>query len=107
MKSVHALDASRFWNGSTSCTLRGHHSSQIFSGSSINVQAGENLTYQFYTSRYTAGSYNITGLPNGLSYDGSNTITGTLSEAGSYTVKITGYRGEIKVVPQHLPFLLI
>ena len=28
-------------------------------GSSINMQAGENLTYQFYTSRYTAGSYNI------------------------------------------------
>ena len=62
-------------------------------GNSITVQAGENLTYQFYTSRYTAGSYNLTGLPNGLSYDGSNTISGTLSEAGSYTVKITGYRG--------------
>ena len=62
-------------------------------GNSINVQAGENLTYQFYTSRYPAGSYSISGLPNGLNYDGSNTITGTLSEAGSYTVKITGYRG--------------
>ena len=62
-------------------------------GNSIAVEAGENLTYQFYTSRYTAGSYNLTGLPNGLSYDGSNTIAGTLSEAGSYTVKITGYRG--------------
>ena len=62
-------------------------------GNSISVQAGENLTYQFYTSRYPAGSYSISGLPNGLNYDGSNTITGTLSEAGSYNVKITGYRG--------------
>ena len=62
-------------------------------GNSINVQAGENLTYQFYTSRYTAGSYSISGLPNGLSYDGSNSITGSISEAGSYSVKITGYRG--------------
>jgi len=62
-------------------------------GNSINVQAGENLTYQFYTSRYTAGSYSISGLPNGLSYNGSNSITGSISEAGSYTVKITGYRG--------------
>ena len=46
-------------------------------GNSINIKAGENLTYQFYTSRYPAGSYSISGLPNGLNYDGSNTITGT------------------------------
>ena len=61
-------------------------------GNSINIKAGENLTYQFYTSRYTAGSYSIFGLPNGLSYDGGNTITGKISEAGTYTVEIIGYR---------------
>lgn len=61
-------------------------------GNSIAVQAGENLTYQFYTSRYTAGSYTISGLPNGLSYDGSNTITGKISEAGTYNIQIIGHR---------------
>ncbi len=61
-------------------------------GNSISVQAGENLTYQFYTSRYTAGSYSISGLPNGLSYDGSNTITGKISEAGTYNIQIIGHR---------------
>ena len=61
-------------------------------GNSISVQAGENLTYQFYTSRYPAGSYSISGLPNGLSYDGSNTIAGTISETGTYNIQIMGYR---------------
>ena len=61
-------------------------------GNSITLQAGENLTYQFYTSRYTAGSYSISGLPSGLSYDGSNAITGKISEAGTYNIQIIGYR---------------
>ena len=61
-------------------------------GNSLSVQAGENLTYQFYTSRYTAGSYSISGLPSGLSYDGSNAITGKISEPGTYNIQIIGYR---------------
>ena len=61
-------------------------------GNSIAVEAGENLTYQFYTSRYTAGSYSISGLPSGLSYDGSNAITGKISEPGTYNIQIIGYR---------------
>ena len=61
-------------------------------GNSITLQAGENLTYQFYTSRYTAGSYSISGLPSGLSYDGSNTITGKISEPGTYNIQIIGHR---------------
>jgi len=62
-------------------------------GNSISIKAGENLTYQFYTSRYTAGSYSIANLPNGLSYDGRNTISGIISEAGTYDIQIIGYRG--------------
>ena len=93
MKSVHAWTPAVFGMAAPHALSGATTAVKSSQGSSINVQAGENLTYQFYTSRYTAGSYNITGLPNGLSYDGSNTITGTLSEAGSYTVKITGYRG--------------
>ena len=65
-----------------------------YQGNSISVQKGEDVNFRFFTSRYTAGSYRISGLPNGLNYDGSNSITGAISETGSYNVEITGYRGE-------------
>ena len=64
-----------------------------YQGNSISVEKGEDVNFQFFTSRYTAGSYRISGLPNGLNYDGSNSITGAISETGSYNVEITGYRG--------------
>ena len=94
LKSVHAwmpattgLVATHALSGATTAV-------KSTQGNSISVKAGENLTYQFYTSRYTAGSYSIANLPNGLSYDGRNTISGIISETGTYDIQIIGYRGE-------------
>ena len=93
LKSVHA------WIPATTGVLTTHAVSgattevKSTQGNSISIKTGENLTYQFYTSRYTAGSYGITNLPNGLNYDGKNTITGIISEAGTYDIQIIGYRG--------------
>ena len=92
LKSVHA------WIPATAGVLTTHAVSGATTavksnqGNSISVKAGENLTYQFYTSRYTAESYSISNLPNGLSYDGSNTITGKISEPGTYNIQIIGHR---------------
>ena len=96
MKSVHAWTPAALGMATTHALSGATTAVKSAQGNSINVQAGENLSYQFYTSRYTAGSYELTGLPSGLTYDGSNAITGTISQVGSYTVKITGYRGANK-----------
>lgn len=75
-------------------------------GNSINIQKGQNINFQFYTSRYTAGSFSISGLPDGLTYDGSNSIVGTISAAGNYSIQITGYRGTNQSGSSTPPFSL-
>jgi len=59
--------------------------------------AGDSFSFGFYTSGYKAFSYKLEGLPSGLSYNGNVNgplITGTPSSAGTYEIKITGYRYE-------------
>ena len=56
---------------------------------------GDAYTFRFYTLRYEAQSYLVSGLPNGLTFNSdknSPTISGTLPAAGEYQVQITGYR---------------
>ena len=93
LKSVHG------WMPATAGVVTTHALSgattevKSYQGNSLSVKTGEEVSFQFYTSRYTAGSYRVSGLPNGLSYDGRNTISGSISEAGNYSVNIVGYRG--------------
>ena len=93
LKSVHG------WMPATAGVVTTHALSgattevKSYQGNSLSVKTGENVSFRFYTSRYTAGSYRVSGLPNGLSYDGRNTISGSISEAGNYSVNIVGYRG--------------
>ena len=93
LKSVHG------WMPATAGVVTTHSLSgattevKSYQGNSLSVKTGEDVSFRFYTSRYTAGSYRISGLPNGLSYDGRNTISGSISEAGNYSVNIVGYRG--------------
>ena len=93
LKSVHG------WMPATAGMVTTHALSgattevKSYQGNSLNVKTGEDVSFRFYTSRYTAGSYRVSGLPNGLSYDGRNTISGSISEAGNYSVNIVGYRG--------------
>ena len=64
-------------------------------GNQINLKTGEELEYEFYTSRYSAGSFKIEGAPEGLTTNlvwGSGKISGTVSEPGNYSIQITGYR---------------
>lgn len=75
-------------------------------GNSISIKEGQNVNFQFYTSRYAAGSFKISGLPDGLTYDGSNSIVGTISEAGNYSIQITGYRGTNQSGSSTPPFSL-
>ena len=56
---------------------------------------GESYSFIFYTVGYRAYSYNVTGLPSGLSYNNSTTtptISGTLPDSGTYNISIKGYR---------------
>ena len=93
LKSVHG------WMPATAGVVTTHALSgattevKSYQGNSLSVKTGETVSFRFYTSRYTAGSYRVSGLPNGLSYDGRNTISGSISEAGNYSVNIIGYRG--------------
>ena len=93
LKSVHG------WMPATAGVFTTHALSgattevKSYQGNSLSVKTGEDVSFRFYTSRYTAGSYRVSGLPNGLSYDGRNTISGSISEAGNYSVNIVGYRG--------------
>jgi len=64
-------------------------------GNQISLNTGEDLNYIFYTGRYAAGSFLVSGLPNGLVFDsnnGSGTITGSVSQPGTYSIAIKGYR---------------
>ena len=95
IKSIHA------WVPATSGMLVTHALSGATTevksslGSQINLKVGESLDYQFYTSRYSAQSFAVEGLPPGinsaLSY-GSGKLTGTVTQPGNYQVKIVGYR---------------
>ena len=87
-KSIHAWIPATAGVDSTHALSGATTEVKSTQGNSINIKTGENLTYQFYTSRYPAGSYSISGLPNGLSYDGSNTIAGAISETGTYNIQI-------------------
>jgi len=56
---------------------------------------GESFSFGFFTSGHKAFSYDVKGLPAGLSYNeniNGPLISGTLPEAGSYEIIITGYR---------------
>ena len=56
---------------------------------------GETYTFRFYTLRYEAQSYLVSGLPNGLTFNGdkdSPSISGTLPTGGNYEIEIKGYR---------------
>ena len=95
MKSIHA------WLPATTGVMVTHALSgattevQSNLGSSITLKVGEELDYQFYTSRYSAQSFEIEGLPEGLSTDlsyGSGRVSGKVSQAGNYTIEITGFR---------------
>ncbi len=56
---------------------------------------GESFSFGFFTSGHKAFSYDVKGLPSGLSYNeniNEPLISGTLPEAGFYEIIITGYR---------------
>ena len=58
-------------------------------------EKGDSFEFIFYTRGYRAYSYQESGLPSGLTYNGSSTvptISGTLPDAGTYNVSIKGYR---------------
>ena len=60
-----------------------------------SVTAGDSFSFSFYSEVYSAESYQIENLPDGLSYNNDINgpkITGTLPVAGTYTISITGYR---------------
>lgn len=93
-KSIHA------WMPATAGMLTTHALSgattQVYSKSenSITLKAGESLDYEFYTSPYSAQSFKISGLPEGLDTDfsfGKGVLSG-VAKAGKYEVQIIGYR---------------
>lgn len=62
---------------------------------SATVREGESYSFKFRTTGYPALSYEVVGLPSGLSYNGSYaspTISGTPDTPGTYTIGITGFR---------------
>ena len=66
------------------------------SGNAVTGITGDEFSFAFYTAgQHMAFSYDVQGLPSTLSYNGDvfgPKITGDLPEAGSYSIKITGYR---------------
>ena len=64
-------------------------------GSSISIEAGEPFSYQFFTYRYSAQSFRVTGLLEGLSLatsSGYGSISGTTTQTGTFPIQITGFR---------------
>ena len=64
-------------------------------GTSHAIKTGEDLNYSFYTGRWSAQSFSVTGLPDGLTFKGgtgNGSITGTVTQSGQYEIKIVGYR---------------
>jgi hypothetical protein len=60
-----------------------------------SVTEGESFSFGFYNQGYKAFSYKVEDLPAGLTYNeniNGPVISGTLPTAGTYTIKITGYR---------------
>ena len=58
-------------------------------------EEGDSFEFFFFTRGYRADSYQVSGLPSGLTYNGSSsvpTISGTLPNAGTYNISIKGYR---------------
>jgi len=58
-------------------------------------EEGDSFQFIFFTRGYRADSYQVSGLPSGLTYNGSSsvpTISGTLPDAGTYNISIKGYR---------------
>ena len=95
LKSIHA------WIPTTAGVLTTHAVSGATTevksqlGNQVSLNAGEDLNYIFYTGRWAAQSFTVTGLPSGLSWNGdsgSGSIAGTVSQPGEYEIKITGYR---------------
>ena len=95
IKSIHA------WAPASSGLITAHALSgattevMSLSGNQINLKTGEELDYQFYTSRYIARSFKIEGTPVGLTTDlglGSGKISGAVTEPGNYSIQITGFR---------------
>lgn len=59
------------------------------------AKVGDDYSFGFYTYGHFAASYKVEGIPEGLSFNGSALgplISGTPTNAGSYSIEITGYR---------------
>ena len=61
----------------------------------VSGTEGDSFSFGFFTSGHKAFSYDVEGLPAGLSYNGSVNgplISGTLPAEGTHEILITGYR---------------
>ncbi len=72
---------------------------------------GEEFVWVFQTTAHRARSYDVQGLPPGMNYPGTvqsgvSFITGTPTEAGQYSIEITGYRGTNLTRDQTPTFML-
>jgi len=95
IKSIHT------WAPVTASTITTHALSgattQVYSKSenSITLKVGESLDYEFFTSPYSAQSFEITGLPAGINSKltyGVGGLSGIIPKPGNYKIEITGYR---------------
>jgi hypothetical protein len=71
---------------------------------------GDAYTFRFYTHGHEAQSYLISGLPNGLTFNGdknSPTISGTLPSVGKYEIQIKGYRWANRQGPSTSTYKLV
>jgi hypothetical protein len=93
-KSVHA------WVPATAGIVTTHALSgattEVMSelGNQLEVKVNENFNYAFYTGRQRAQSFDISGLPNELNFQeniGSGSISGSVTQPGTYVIRITGY----------------
>lgn len=91
-------------------TLTGQTTSvmaEVGSENPLNVEVGEEFTWQFFTARHTAASYQVTGIPPGTvaytyGYEGEiggtpvtfpgGTLEGQITVPGTYQVTIVGFR---------------
>ena len=66
------------------------------SSNSVQGSSGDSFSFPFWSGgNYRAYSFQVDGLPTGLSYNGNANapnISGTLPSPGSYNIAITGYR---------------
>ncbi len=71
---------------------------------------GDAYTFRFYTHGHKAQSYLVSGLPNGLTFNGdkdSPSISGTLPTGGNYEIEIKGYRWANRQGPSTSTYKLV